>query len=140
MSYQRDFILRIIEEIAKFIAILLNLKQEKKSDQAYKIMARQSNRVVGKEYEDFLEMKFEDFKLSLKNKNVSSDYFDTLGRYFMTSGEVCLSLGKDKEAIQHLTFAKSCYEEAESEFKTYSFNRQVEMDNLKKLFIRVGLV
>ncbi len=140
MSFQRDYILRIIEEIAKFIAILLNLKQEKKFNVAYDVFTKKSNKVVGCAYDEFLKMTFDEFKSSLQNKTITSDYLDTLGRYFMVSGELCLGMEKDDEAIHNLNFAKACFVEAEQKFSTYSFNRQVDLEKLQNLFIRVGMV
>lgn len=140
MSFQRDYILRIIEEIARFIAILLNLKQEKKLDVAYDMMTRQSRKMVGVSYEAYLKMSFEDFLATLKSKTLSSDYLDTLGQYFMVAGELCLSLEKDGEARHNLTFAKASYDEAEQRYSTYSFKRQVDYKKLKQLFVRVGMI
>ena len=137
--YQRDYILRIIEQIAKMIAGLLGLLKEDKLDLGYDVLQDKTDLVIGCSYSKFLEMNFEDLKDSLKDKTFSADYWDTLGRYFLIAGEVCLGLKKDSEAIHNLNFAQNCFDEAASNYSTYSFNRQLDMNKLKQLLLRVGV-
>lgn len=138
--YQRDFILRIIEQIAQFIAKLLKLQEEENADKAYDFLINQSSKVVGLSYDEFLKMSLEDFKQRLQEKDITDNYLDTLGRYFMTSADVCLQVKKDEEAIHHLELARFCFMEAEQRFQSFSFNRQVDLEKLNQLSIRVGLV
>ncbi|MCU4175449.1 hypothetical protein [Carboxylicivirga sp. N1Y90] len=138
--YQRDFILRIIEQIAKMIAALLGLLKEDKLDIAYDMLTDGCDKVLGVSYTEFLEMDFEGLKDAFEEKTLSADYWDTLGRYFLVAGELCLGMKKDDEAVQNLSFAQGCFDEAASNYQTYSFNRQVDLEKLNQLKIRLGLI
>nr|WP_319399074.1 hypothetical protein [uncultured Carboxylicivirga sp.] len=137
--YRRDYILRIIEQIAQFISKLLKLQQEDKAEQAYDFLINQSARVTGLSYDEFLQMSIDDFKQKLDESEISDTYLDTLGRYFMTSADVCLCMEKDEEAIHHIELAKFCFSEAEQRFQSFSFSRQLDLEKLNQLRIRVGL-
>ena len=137
--YQRDFILRLIEQIAQFIARLLKLQQEEKLDVAYDFLVNQATKVTGVSYHEFLKMSIDDFKKHLVEKTITASYLDTLGRYFSASGELCLGMKKDEEAIHHLEMAVFCFSEAEHRFSTFSFNRQVDIEKLNQLRLRAGL-
>lgn len=137
--YKRDFILRIIEQIAQFIARMLNLIQDDKKEEAYDFMVKHASKVVDVTYNEFLKLGVDGFMDKIKSKEINSDYLDTLGKYFMTCAELCLKMEKDEEAIHHLELSRSCFQEAVDRFQTFSFNRQVDLDQLKQLMVRVGM-
>lgn len=137
--YQRDFILRIIEQIARMIAVFLGLLKEDKFDVAYDMLRDKSELIIGEDYSRYLEMSFIEFKDSLKGKTLSANYWDILGRYFLIAGELCLGLKKDEEAIHNLNFAQACFDEAANNYNTYSFDRQIDIDKLNQLKRRVGM-
>ena len=137
--YKRDFILRIIEQIAQFIARMLNLVQDDKKEDAYDFMVKNSGKVVDVSYDDLIKMGVEGFMDMILQKEITSDYLDILGKYFLISAELCLKMEKDQEAILHIELSKACFQESTDRFKTYSFNRQVDLDQLHQLMVRVGL-
>ncbi|MCU4166414.1 hypothetical protein [Carboxylicivirga caseinilyticus] len=138
--YRRDYILRIIEQIAQFIARLLKLQQEEKIDQAYDFLVNHSDRVTGFKYDVFLKMSLEEFEQHLDKNEINDAYLDTLGQYLLISADVCLRLKKDEEAIHQLEMARFCFTEAEQRFQSFSFNRQIEIEKMNQLMLRAGIV
>ncbi len=136
---QRDYILRIIEQIGLFLSRLLKLRQEDKLDDAYDLMQSEAQRTVGVSYQKLLQKSPEVLLQDLDEGTITERHLDALGCYFMTSGEICLDLKKDSEAIHHLKLALYCYAEAGKRFATYSFNRQVDLNKLEHLCIRAGI-
>lgn len=135
--YQKDYILRMIEEIGRFLAALSGLKSKKNHKKAF---------------EDFLEFialhfNIESEELSLENielleaklKSALNDYPDELGQLLLNGGESASEAGRRDITETLYLLAWTAYSKAEQESDTYRFNRMVEMNNLKEKLALMGI-
>ncbi|RCW30188.1 hypothetical protein [Marinilabilia salmonicolor] len=135
--FQKDYILRMIEEIGRFLTVLSGLKKKKEHKKAY---------------EEFLEfisthLKIEEDELSTENLTLLekklesglSDYPDELAQLLMDGGELSSEAGKrDVTEVLYLLSWNS-YRKAEEESGAYRFNRMVEMNSLKERLALMGI-
>ncbi len=135
--FQKDYILRMIEEIGRFLTVLSGLKKKKQ----YK-----------KAYEEFLEflsahLKIGEDELSPENLTLLekkleagfTDYPDELAQLLMDGGELASDAGRrDVTEVLYLLSWKS-YLQAEQESGAYRFNRMVEMNSLKERLALMGI-
>lgn len=137
---QRDYILRIIQDLVKFIARLLNLLKEEDIEKAYDHVVRKTEKLTEKGYEAFQQLSEEELAAMLNEKEVNAQYLDTLGQFFMVSGEVCIEKGVRGEAQHFLTCADLCMTLSEERFQTFSMERQANQQKVKELLIRMGAI
>ena len=126
---QRDFILRMIEEISKFVALVLKLKEAGEPVKAYEELKNMTKKFTGIPYDALVGRSDEKVSLSAK-PNDPVQYLDAKGQFFLTAGELCLDLNKRDEAQKLLETALFFYTAAENNHKTFSFQRQVDMSKI----------
>lgn len=137
---QRDYILRIIQDLVKFIARMLKLLQEQDIEKAYDQVVRKTEKLTATQYESFLKMSQEDLKEKLLEKDINAEYLDTLARFFMVSGEICIEKEVRGEAQHFLSCADLCMTLSEEQFKTFSFERQVDQKKVREMLVQMGAV
>jgi len=126
---QRDFILRMIEEISKFVTLVLKLKESGEPVKAYEELKNMTKKFTGISYDALVGKSDEKVSLSVKS-NDPVQYLDAKGQFFLTAGELCLDLNKRDEAQKLLETAMFFYTAAENNHKTFSFQRQVDMSKI----------
>jgi len=127
--FQRDFILRMIEEIAKMIAIALKLKRSGETSKAYEELKRMTEKLTGISYDDLINGDTNNKSISIKS-NDPVEYLDAKGQFFFTAGELCLDLDKRDEAQTLFETALFFYTNAEDKHKSFSFQRQVDLSKI----------
>ena len=125
----RDFILRMIEDISRFITLVLKLKNNGETGKAYEEMKDMTKKLTGISYDALMGWSDEPVNLSVK-KSDPVKYLDAKGQFFFTAGELCFDLNKHAEAQKLFETALFFYNEAENNHKTFSFQRQVDMSNI----------
>jgi hypothetical protein len=132
--YQKDYILRMIEEIGRFLAGLKSKKNDEKG------------------FNEFLEFIFTHFgiepedlhieNISLleeKLKNGMDEYPDELGQLLFNGGETASEAGRrDVTEVMYL-LAWTSFMKAEKESGTYRFERVVEMNEIKDKLSLMGI-
>ena len=126
---QRDFILRMIEEISKFITLVLKLKDTGEPVKAYEELKKMTEKFTGISYDAIVGKSDEKVSLSVK-KGDPVQYLDAKGQFFLTAGELCLDLNKRDEAQKLFETALFFYNAAENNHQTFSFQRQVDMSKI----------
>ncbi len=126
---QRDFILRMIEEIAKMIAIALKLKSTGKTSEAYNEIKKMTEKLTGISYEGLMVGETEG-KSVVANQDDPVEYLDAKGQFFFTAGELCLDLNKRDEAQKLFETSLFFYTNAENKHKSFSFQRQVDLSKI----------
>jgi len=135
---ERDYILRIIQDLVKFIARLLKLLQEEDIEKAYDQVVRKTEKLTATQYDSFLKMSRDDLKVKLSEKEMNAEYLDTLSRFFMVSGEICIEKEVRGEAQHFLSCADLCMTLSETKFKTFSLDRQMDQKKVREMLIQMG--
>ena len=137
---ERDYILRIIQDLVKFIARLLKLLQEEDIEKAYDQVVRKTEKLTATQYDSFLKMSRDDLKVKLSEKEINAEYLDTLARFFMVSGEICIEKEVRGEAQHFLSCADLCMTLSEEKFKTFSFERQMDQKKVREMLMKMGTI
>ena len=135
---ERDYILRIIQDLVKFIARLLKLLQEEDIEKAYDQVVRKTEKLTATQYDSFLKMSRDDLKVKLSEKEMNAEYLDTLARFFMVSGEIYIEKEVRGEAQHFLSCADLCMTLSETKFKTFSLDRQMDQKKVREMLIQMG--
>ena len=135
---ERDYILRIIQDLVKFIARMLKLLQEQDIEKAYDQVVRKTEQLTDTQYGAFLNMSPDILRDKLLAQEISAEYLDTLARFFIVSGEICIEKEVRGEAQHFLSCADLCMTLSEETFKTYSFDRQVDQKKVREMLTRMG--
>lgn len=132
--YQKDYILRMIEEIGRFLA---GLKAKKNTEEGFNEFLEFISAHFGIEPED---LNIENISIpEEKLKSAMEEYPDELGQLLMNGGEAASEAGRrDVTEVLYL-LAWSSYMKAEKESGTYRFERVVEMNGLKEKLGLMGI-
>ena len=137
---QRDYILRIIQDLVKFIARMLKLLQEQDIEKAYDQVVQKTEKLTDTQYASFLKMTRDELKVKLTEKEVNAEHLDTLAQFFMVSGEICIEKDVRGEAQHFLSCADLCMTLSEERFKTFSFERQVDQKKVRDMLTQMGAI
>ena len=134
---QRDYILRMIEEMGKFLSRLIGLRKQDLTEKGLQ------------ELDDFLTAHFkystddlmaQGFVLSLKKlEKPMESYPDELGQLLFTGAEMALDHHERSKAQVLFQLASAAYRLAEKNGKTYRFNRMVEMNAIREQLALMGI-
>jgi len=136
--YQKDYILRLIEQAFRFLGQVLNLIKKGKLDEA-------ADRLEDS-YHDFLREDASFFtgipenKLTetlLREHNYSNGHLEILAELFNVQAELDLAKGNKRECLEFSRKSLLLYQFVDKELKTYSSERLKRIDEiadrLKKL-------
>jgi hypothetical protein len=134
---QKDYILRMIEEIGRFLARVSGMK---------------NNRTEGKGFEEFLsfisahfgisvdDLKLENIEQLEKKLKISFDqYPDELGQLFSGGAELAREMNKGAAAEVLYLIAWNAFRKAENDSQAYRFERLVEMNSIKEKLALMGI-
>ncbi len=135
--FQRDFILRMIEEMAKFVTLVLKMKNTGEQSKAYNDVKKMTEKFTGLSYESLVNGDIGVDDLNIK-EDEPVEYVDAKGQFFLVAGELCIDLNKRAEAQKLFETALYFYKNAESMFDTFSFQRQVDISKIKEYLSLMG--
>jgi hypothetical protein len=134
---QKDYILRMIEEIGRFLA---------------KVSGMKDNRTEGKGFEEFLsfisvhfgisgeDLKLENMELLEEKLKIAFDqYPDDLGQLFSEGAELARDMKKGAVAEVLYLIAWTAFRKAENDSQTYRFERLVEMNAIREKLALMGI-
>lgn len=132
---RKDFILRMIEEVAKTIGVLLGLIKKGDTDAALKLYSDALARVFKNYDEDFiLSQDVEALKLLFENEfGESFEGMEVVARLIGKGGDIHLAKENEEKAVLCYVKALEIYNMVELESGTYSFTRQKEMQELTQM-------
>ncbi len=127
--YQKDFILRMIEDFFRFMSIILKLKVEKDYEQAFEVISETSQKLLKIDIKALSEND-EDFENLLLNTSFPPEQLEILAELLKIMAEIHLELNHVITAIN--TFEKSLqlYEQSQSQSKNYSIDRVKKMTEI----------
>ncbi len=126
---QRDYILRMIEEMGKFLSHLLRLRKKglpQKGFQEFEAFIKAHYR---QSVTDFMAKGLESSLDELKEPFLA--YPDELGQLFYSGAEMALEINERAKAQILLQLAWEALREAEKNSNTYRFARMVEMNAIR---------
>ncbi len=131
---RKDYILRMIEEIAKVIAAILGLLKDGKTQQAQKLYSEALKRAFDLEEDRVLDMEVDQLRAVFENQfGESFEGLEIIAGLLVRGGDIHLANGNEgKSEICYLK-ALSLYNLVEMESGIYSINRQFEMKKLTQL-------
>ena len=120
--YQKDFILRIIEDFFRFLSIILKLKGEKDYAQAIEVIRETSEKllkidIIAKSEND------EEFKDFVLNTSFQPEQIEILAELLKIDAEIHMELNQVFSAINAFEKALQLYEQCQSRSKNYSIDR-----------------
>ncbi len=136
---RKDFILRMIEEVAKTIGILLGLIEKGDTDAALKLYSDALGRVFKNYDEDFiLSQDVNALKLLFDNEfGESFEGMEVVARLIVKGGDIHLAKENEEKAEKCYIKALEIYNMVELESGTYSFTRQMEMQQLTQMIDQI---
>ena len=127
---ERDFILRMIQEIGHFLTQLLKWRQQGQVSKAMEEVLKRIPFVTGLTMDEIVREEFSTKQLKMDDSDPES-YLDAKGQFLLMAGELFLDSKKRMEAQRLFEAGYYYYSMAEQNFKTFSFQRQVDLDKLK---------
>ncbi len=134
---QRDYILRMIEEIGKFISRLSGLKDKKLYDRGFEELLAFLEAHYNLKEADLLIRNMEALEGQLKTS--FENYPDELGQFLSDGAEMAREAGKDENADTLYLLAWKALREAESKGQAFRFDRVVEINAIKEKLSLMGI-
>ena len=131
---RKDYILRMIEEIAKVIAAILGLLKKGDVEQAQKLYAGALNRAFNLDEDRVLDMDVEQLRAIFENQfGESYEGLEIIAGLLVKGGDIHLENNDENKAELCYLKSLSLYNLVEMESGTYSLNRQAEMRKVTQL-------
>lgn len=127
---QRDYMLRLIADLAEFIAKLLKLSKDE-VPQAYDEVVLKMEELYGVDFDCFVNMESE--ALLKTDWSMNSGIADQLGDFMMIAAKVAMDNQKIEVYDNLLRKALYLFELSESVSKTYSFDRTISIQQIKEM-------
>ena len=131
--YQRDYILRLIEMAAKMLASILGLIKGGDTHKASEDLEHMYYDILKEDAAFFRGIPEE--KLTeklLKEHNYTNGHLEILAELFNAEAELCLAQGNKLGCSEYSSKALILFDYIDKEQKTYSKERIVKMDLLRK--------
>ncbi len=132
--YQKDYILRLIEEFGRFLRIILRLKNE----QQFEAASLQLNEAADKLLQVNLDELVKDpgnMEQIILVRAFNPDQSDILADLLFLRAEILLDTGQKITATRLFEMAKHLLEQIQEKSKTYSLDRIEKIRNIE-LFLK----
>jgi hypothetical protein len=120
----------MIQEIGHFLSQLLKWRQQGQVSKAMEEVLKRIPFVTGLTMDELVREEFSPKQLKMDDLDPES-YLDAKGQFLLMAGELFLDSKKRMEAQRLFEAGYYYYSLAEKNFKTFSFQRQVDLDKLK---------
>ncbi len=128
---RKDYILRMIEEIGKMIAIILGLLKKGEIKQAQKLYNDGLQRALNMNEDSMLEMDVNQLRAIFEHEfGESYEGLEVIAGLLVQGGHIHLAADDEDRAEACYLKALALYNLVEIESGTYSLNRQAEMGKL----------
>jgi hypothetical protein len=130
--YQKDYILRMIEMLFKFLGELMEFIQKGELDHSGKMLEESYNIFLREDaafFRNIPEEKLTDWLLN--EHNYTSGHLEVLAELFNAEAELRLARNDMKGCIEFSKKSLRLFEFVDSEYRTYSEERMNKMDTLR---------
>jgi len=136
--YQRDYILRMIEEFFKFLRQILKLTSDKQYDEALALIDQTAQRFLKVELDDIVN--HEDVRIDiLENHVLSNDQLTILADLLKAKADIYRETNHIFSAISHYQLSLDLYEQVQKESTNFSLDIANKMDDLKLLILNISV-
>ncbi len=131
---RKDYILRMIEEIGKMIAIMLGLLNKGENQQAQKLYAEGLKRSLDLDEDAILNMEVGQMRIIFEDRfGESFEGLEVLAGLLVAGGDMHVKNKHCSKAKSSYVKAMQLYSLVESESGTYSVSRQAQMSKMLQL-------
>lgn len=131
--YQKDYILRMIEMIGDLIAGILGLIRKGDFKKASEEISRIYYDVLREDSSFFRKIPEEDLtRKLLKEHNYTNGHLEILAELLNAEAELAMAKGNNKESLEFLGKSLIIFEFIDNEQKTYSFEKDKKMTEIRK--------
>jgi hypothetical protein len=127
--YQKDFILRIIEDFFRFLSIILKLKEEKDYTQAFEVIRETSEKLLKIDVIALSEDE-DDFNNFLTNTPNQPEKLEILAELLKIKAEIHLELNQVFSAINAFEKSLRLFDQCQFQSKNYSIDRVKKMTDI----------
>jgi hypothetical protein len=128
--YQKDYILRLIQEFSRFLAIILGLKESGKYEESLEMIDKTCKGLLKIDMHDLApgNGKLEGL---LQNDAFNDEQLEILASLFQVKAEIFRETGQVFSAITHFEHAYVLYQFCNDRSTTYSMARIDAMDTIQ---------
>lgn len=131
--YQKDYILRMVEEMARVIAALVDLKQNKEFDKAYDLIEKTFDEKLGIEKDILLSMDQDELVDRLTDEfDYTASHLGMMAELLKLEADLLFDDEDRVQAGEIYRKALVLYNHVDKENKTYSFDRIKKVSAIKK--------
>jgi hypothetical protein len=130
--YQKDYILRLIEQIAKFLAEVMRLIKKGEYGEASSRLENSYYNFLKKDaafFRNIPEKELTD-RLLLEH-NYTNDHLEILAELFNAEAELGMAKGNQEESLEYSRKALVLFEFVDRELKTYSAERLKKIEEIR---------
>ena len=133
--YQKDYILRLIEEMTKFLAVVLGLIKKGDYQKASEHLASSYYELLKEDAAFFRMIPEEDLSSELLEKhNYTNGHLEILAELFSAEAELCMAQKDNPGIVTYSRKALRLLKFIDGEYKTYS---QERIDKIEMLEVRL---
>lgn len=135
--YQKDYILRLIEEFFRFLSIILKLRNEKKFDEALVKCDETAIALTGLALNDLEQYPGDAFSEYIDTLLFEKEKIEILARLLYEKTEIYIEKGSILSAKNTLIKSLLLFENVKATSKDYSVEREMKIQRLKELLVSI---
>ena len=136
--YQKDYILRLIEEMTKFLAVVFGLMKKGDLQDASEYLENSYYELLKEDASFFRMIPEEDLTHELLEKhNYTNSHLEILAELFNAEAELCLSKSNNAGSLLYSRKSLRLFRFVDKEFKTYSKERIDKMMKIERRIIQL---
>jgi hypothetical protein len=130
--YQKDYILRLIEEMTKFLAVVFGLMKKGDYQKASEQLEKSYFELLKENAAYFRAIPWEDLTHELLDKhNYTNGHLEVLAELFNAEAELCLAKKDNPGALIYSLKSIILYRFIDAEYRTYSQERLDKMEEIE---------
>ena len=132
MSVQRDYILRLIEQFFKFLAIILRLRDEKQYEQANALIGEACQKYLYLEMDSLISIDESEMLKMVDEKHFSLDQIEILAELLKVKAEISLDTNHSFTAINLFDKSLRLFNLVNETSVNYSLSRVNKMMEIRQ--------
>jgi hypothetical protein len=130
--YQKDYILRIIEQVGKLIAGILGMIKKGEFSRASEEISDLYSDILREDAAFFRTIPEDELTNKLLNEhNYSGSHLEILAALFNAEAELELAQGKKTGSLEYFRKSLILYEFIDNEYRTYSAERLFQIESIR---------
>lgn len=135
--YQKDFILRLIEDFFRFLNAILKLQTEKRYDEALKLADEAALSLLNIKISDIEKLPNDQLALWILQQDWKEQQYESLAGLMCAKADIYEKIRSIFSAIDYYDKALQLYQYVEKRSSTYSLERNKQIENIKFTLIEL---